>query len=164
MPQRSPGASLLESAIADGGRVRERKLEHEDAHLVTIQTGMLVALGFLAASLLALLVAPAFWSRAVRLTTRRIKETMPLTDVEIRADKDRIRAEYAIKVHKLESQVEQVRLAGARQQIEINRRDASINELEGSSSDSRRATKRPRTPGACWSRLWPTDCRKWSSA
>lgn len=93
---------------------------------------MLVALGFLAASLLALLIAPAFWSRAVRLTTTRIKDSMPLSDIEIRADKDRIRAEYAIKVHKLESLVEQVRLAAARQQIELNRRDASINELETS--------------------------------
>lgn len=92
---------------------------------------MLVALGFLAATLLALLIAPAFWSRAVRLTTARIKDSMPLTETEIQADKDRIRAEYAIKVHKLESLVEQVRLSGARQQIELNRRDATINELEG---------------------------------
>lgn len=91
---------------------------------------MLVALGFLAASLFALLIAPAFYARAVRLTTSRIKDSMPLSDIEIRADKDRIRAEYAIKVHKLESLVEQVRLAAARQQIELNRRDASINELE----------------------------------
>lgn len=91
---------------------------------------MLVALGFLAATLLAVLIAPAFWARAVRLTSTRIRDSMPLSDVEIRADKDRIRAEYAIKVHKLESLVEQVRLAAARQQIELNRRDATINELE----------------------------------
>ena len=99
--------------------------------MITIQSAMLVALGFLAAILLALLIAPAFWSRAVRLTSNRIKDSMPISDVEIRADKDRIRAEYAIKVHKLESLVENVRLTGARQQIELNRRDASINELEG---------------------------------
>ena len=98
--------------------------------MISIQSAMLVALGFLAASLAALLIAPAFWARAVRLTTSRIKDSLPLTDIEIRADKDRIRAEYAIKVHKLESLVEQVRLAAARQQIELNRRDATINELE----------------------------------
>jgi chromosome segregation ATPase len=92
---------------------------------------MLVALGFLAATLLGLLVAPAFWARAVRLTTSRIKDSMPLTDVEIRADKDRLRAEYAIRVHKLESQVDHVKFAAARQQIELNRRDARINEVEG---------------------------------
>ncbi len=98
--------------------------------MITIQSGMLIALGFLSAALLALLIAPLFWARAVRLTSRRIKESMPLTEVEIRADKDRIRAEYAIKVHKLESEIEQVRLSTARQQIEINRRDAAVNTLE----------------------------------
>ncbi|MGE0698030.1 MAG: hypothetical protein AB7O57_02945 [Hyphomicrobiaceae bacterium] len=98
--------------------------------MITIQSGMLMALGFLAASLMVLLLAPAFWSRAVRLTTRRIKQTMPLSETEIEADRDRIRAEYAIKMHKLETLVEQVKLAGARQQIEINRRDARINTLE----------------------------------
>ena len=92
---------------------------------------MLIALGFLAASLLGLLIAPIFWSRAVRLTSWRIKQTMPLSETEIEADRDRIRAEYAIKMHKLESLVEQVKLAAARQQIEINRRDARVNMLEG---------------------------------
>jgi hypothetical protein len=91
---------------------------------------MLIALGFLAASLIGLLLLPAFWSRAVRLTTRRMRDTMPLTELEIAADRDKIRAEYAIKMHKLETLVEQVRLAGARQQIDINRRDARINVLE----------------------------------
>lgn len=91
---------------------------------------MLVALGFLAASLLGLLVASAFWSRAVRLTTARIKQSMPVSEPEIKADRDRLRAEYAIKVHKLETQLEQAKLARARQMIEINRRDASISTLE----------------------------------
>ena len=98
--------------------------------MITIQSGMLVALGFLGASLLSLLIAPLFWARAVRLTSRRIKESMPVSEIEIRADKDRIRAEYAIKVHKLESEIEQVRHSTARRQIEINRRDANVNVLE----------------------------------
>ena len=50
---------------------------------------MLVALGFLVAALLALLIAPAFWSRAVKLTTRRIKETLPISDAEVQADKNK---------------------------------------------------------------------------
>jgi hypothetical protein len=91
---------------------------------------MLVAMGFLAASLLALLLASAFWSRAVRLTTRRLKQTMPVNESEIRADHDRLRAAYAIRVHKLETQLEQAKLERARQLIEINRRDASISALE----------------------------------
>ena len=76
---------------------------------------MLVALGFFAASLLGLLVATAFWSRAVRLTTARIKQSMPVSEPEIRADRDRLRAEYAIKVHKLDMQLEQAKLERARQ-------------------------------------------------
>ena len=98
--------------------------------MVSIQSAMLVALGFLGASLLGLLVASAFWSRAVRLTTARIKQSMPVSEPEIKADRDKLRAEYAIKVHKLETQLEHAKLARARQLIEINRRDASISTLE----------------------------------
>ena len=91
---------------------------------------MLVVLGFLIASLLALLLASAFWSRAVRLTTKRLKQSMPVSEPEIRADLDRLRAAYAIKVHKLETRLDQAKFDRARQLIEINRRDASISALE----------------------------------
>src|SRR5690606_6109519 len=84
----------------------------------------------LMASLLALLLASAFWSRAVRLTTKRLTESLPVSDPEMKADLDRLRAAYAIKVHKLETQLEQARLERARQLIEINRRDGSISALE----------------------------------
>jgi hypothetical protein len=98
--------------------------------LISIQTGMLVALGFFLASLVWLLLASAFWSRAVRLTTERLKRSMPVSEAEIKADRDRLRAEYAIRVHRLETSLEQTRLERARQLIEINRRDASISALE----------------------------------
>jgi hypothetical protein len=98
--------------------------------LISIQSAMLVALGFLAASLLGLLLASAFWGRAVRLTTARIKQSLPVSEQEIQADRDRLRAEYAIKVHKLETHLEQAKLARARQLVELNRRDASISTLE----------------------------------
>jgi hypothetical protein len=91
---------------------------------------MLVALGFLAASLFGLLLASAFWGRAVRLTTARIKQSLPVSELEIQADRDRLRAEYAVKVHKLERHLEQAKLARARQLVELNRRDASISTLE----------------------------------
>jgi hypothetical protein len=91
---------------------------------------MLVALGFLSASLLGLLFASALWSRAVRLTTQRIKQSMPVTEAEIRADRDRLRAEFAVKLHRLETEREQAKIQHARQLIEINRRDANISALE----------------------------------
>jgi hypothetical protein len=92
---------------------------------------MLVLLGFLIASLLGLLVASAFWARAVRLTTKRIRQSMPVSEPEIKADRDRVRAEHAITAHKLETQLSQAKLERARLLIEINRRDASISALEG---------------------------------
>ncbi|MFM2422981.1 MAG: hypothetical protein RL291_1511 [Pseudomonadota bacterium] len=99
--------------------------------VISIQSAMLIGFGFLVAAILSLLLAPALWSRAVRLTTRRIKERLPLTEEEIRADRDRLRAEYAIAIHKLQTEVEQLNLRRARDMIEINRRDASISALEG---------------------------------
>jgi myosin heavy subunit len=98
--------------------------------LISIQTAMLVALGFFIASLLWLLLASAFWSRAVRLTTERLKRSMPVSETEIRADRDRLRAEHAMKVHKLEARLQQAGIERARHLIEINRRDASISQLE----------------------------------
>jgi len=98
--------------------------------LISIQTGMLVLLGFFIASLVWLLLASAFWSRAVRLTTQRLKQSMPVSEAEIKADRDRLRAEQAIKVHKLETRLDQAKLDRARQLIDINRRDASISALE----------------------------------
>lgn len=95
-----------------------------------LQSVMLVLAGFLAAGLIALMVAPAYWARAVRLTTRRLRETMPLSEAEIRAAHDRLRAQFALKVHQLERENDQGKLSAARQLIEINRRDARISALE----------------------------------
>jgi len=98
--------------------------------VITIQSVMLVSLGFLLATLMALMLAPAYRARAVRLTTDRLKKIMPLTAEEIRAEKDRVRTQYALRVHELEKQLERSKLTGARQQVELNRRDARISGLE----------------------------------
>src|SRR5687767_664969 len=91
---------------------------------------MLVLLGFFIASLVWLLLASAFWSRAVRLTTERLKRSMPISESDIRADRDRLRAEHALKVHALDKRLDQAKLERAKHLIEINRRDARISALE----------------------------------
>jgi hypothetical protein len=98
--------------------------------VISIQSIMLIALGFLSAVLLAMMLAPAYRNRAVRLATQRLKERLPLSEEEVRADKDRLRAEYAITVHKLEMKVDQAKLERARNTIEIHRRDGQISQLE----------------------------------
>ena len=104
---------------------------------MTINTAMLVGLGFLIAALFAVVVAPAYRRRTVRLTTDALKRSLPLTEAEMRADKDRLRAEHAIRIHNLEAKLESVTLSSARQKIEVNRRDARISELEGSVTEQR---------------------------
>jgi hypothetical protein len=99
--------------------------------VITIEMVMLAALGFLTAALLALFIAPLYRRRVARLTTEMLKRSMPLTEAEIRADKDRLRAEAAIRIHKLETKAEEAAEASARQMVELNRRDALISELEG---------------------------------
>ncbi len=98
--------------------------------MITVYNAMLVVLGTLLAALAVLLLLPAYRRRVERFTTERIKRALPLTESEIRADKDRIRAEYATEIHKLDMKLEDAALAGARQSVEINRRDARISELE----------------------------------
>ncbi len=94
-----------------------------------LESVLYFALGFLAAALLALMVAPAIWRRAVVLTRRRIESSVPLTLNEIQADKDQLRAEFAMSTRRLEMSVEQLREKAAEQLIEINRKREELTDL-----------------------------------
>lgn len=67
-----------------------------------IELLLYLALGFLCATLLAALVAPAILRRSAMLTRRRIEASVPLTPDEIRAEKDSLKAQYAISTRRLE--------------------------------------------------------------
>lgn len=60
-----------------------------------IEYALLFGLGFLSASLLTMLLAPAVHGRIVKFTENRLRATMPLSPAEIRAQKDMARAAYA---------------------------------------------------------------------
>lgn len=70
---------------------------------------MFFVLGVLVATLVALMVLPAIWHRAVRLTTRRIEAAVPTSIFEIHADKDLQRASFALNQRRLEIQIEALR-------------------------------------------------------
>ncbi|WP_424983753.1 hypothetical protein [Maritalea sp. S77] len=74
-----------------------------------IENLMFAALGFLCASILALLIMPSVWRRAVRLTKRRIAAATPVTLTEFKAEKDQLRAKYALDMRKLELQLDDLR-------------------------------------------------------
>ncbi|MER9302014.1 hypothetical protein NKJ06_07810 [Mesorhizobium sp. M0293] len=94
-----------------------------------VQSVLFFVLGFLCAGFLALMVAPAIWRRAVTLTRRRIEASIPLTQTEIQADKDRVRAEYAMSTRRLEISVKALREKAAEQLVEISRGHEALKGL-----------------------------------
>lgn len=104
-----------------------------------IQSILFFALGFLCAGFLALMVAPAVWRRAVRLTRKRIEASVPLTLSEIQADKDRIRAEFAMSTRRLEMSIKSFREKAAAQLIEIDRNREELKRLSSERADKDRA-------------------------
>jgi chromosome segregation ATPase len=95
-----------------------------------IEQAMIFALGFLVAGLIALAFAPAFWRRALRLTRRRLETQVPLSVEEILADRDHLRAEFAVERRRLEIRVADVAQAHAADRSELGRRTAEILELK----------------------------------
>ena len=94
-----------------------------------IQTALFFILGFLTATFIAVLVAPAIWKRAVDLTRRRIEASMPLKLNEIRAQKDMVRAEAAAEIRKLEMTIKSLKEREIEASLEAERRDQEIREL-----------------------------------
>lgn len=92
---------------------------------------MYFALGALAASLLALAILPAVWRRAVRLTKKRIEAATPITMSEFRADKDQLRAEFALSTRRLEMNVEALRRRLSEQLRDINRKRTEVGAIKG---------------------------------
>ncbi len=95
-----------------------------------IEMIMFFALGFLTASLIALVLLSAVWHRAVRLTTKRIEGAIPVSMAEIQADKDQLRAEFAMSTRRLETSVEQLKLKTTEQFAEIGRKNNTIRRLK----------------------------------
>ena len=104
-----------------------------------VQSVLFFALGFLCAGLLALMVAPAVWRRAVALTRKRVEASIPLTQTEIQADKDRIRAEYAMANRRLEMNVKALREKAAEQLVEISRGHEALKGLAIERTDKNHA-------------------------
>ena len=94
-----------------------------------IENSMYFALGLLVAGLVALIIMPAVWRRAVRLTKRRIEAATPITMAEFRADKDQLRAEFALSTRRLEMNVEALRKRLAEQLGDANQKRTDLGAL-----------------------------------
>jgi chromosome segregation ATPase len=95
-----------------------------------IEPIMYFAIGFFVAALFGLLFVPLVHNRAVRLTMRRLEAATPLSIAEIRADKDQLRAEFAMSTRRLEMSVEQMKAKTTSQLAELGKKSDAINQLK----------------------------------
>ena len=95
-----------------------------------IEPIMYVGIGFLVAGLLVIGVIPLVHARAVRLTMRRLEALTPLSMAEIQADKDQLRAEFAMSTRRLEMSVEQMKAKTTSQLAEIGKKSEAIGRLK----------------------------------
>src|SRR4249920_3410958 len=95
-----------------------------------IEPIMFVGIGFLVAGLLVIGVIPLVHARAVRLTQRRLEAATPMSMGEIRADKDQLRAEFAMSTRRLEMSVEQMKAKTTSQLADIGKKSEAITRLK----------------------------------
>jgi chromosome segregation ATPase len=97
---------------------------------VLIEYAMYFALGFLIAGLLMLMAMPAFWRRAMRLSMRRLQLLAPLSREDAIAERDLLRAEFAVKERQLEQRMAGFNADRTAAMLEAGRRAARIADLE----------------------------------
>ena len=95
-----------------------------------IEPIMYGAIGFLISMLCGLMIVPLVHNRAVRLTTRRLEAATPLSMAEIQADKDQLRAEFAMSARRLEMSVEQLKHKTTSQLAELGKKTDAINRMK----------------------------------
>ena len=95
-----------------------------------IEPIMFVAIGFLLAGLLVIGVIPLVHARAVRLTTRRLEALNPLSIAEIQADKDLLRAEFAMSTYRVEKRVEEIKAKATDHLTELGTKSEAIGRLK----------------------------------
>jgi len=88
-------------------------------------------LGFLLASLIAWFLAPFLWRRAVRVTTRKLIQQSPRMMDEGHADRDQMRAEFAVTSRKMEVKLEQLKEVSDTRLIELSKTEKKRDRLQG---------------------------------
>lgn len=94
-----------------------------------IEMAMFFGLGFFTACLATIFVANAVWRRAVRLTTKRVQASMPISLTEIKADRDQLRADFAMSTRKLELSVDELKQKMQGQVSEIAKKNEQVRLL-----------------------------------
>lgn len=94
-----------------------------------IEPGMYVAIGVLLGALAGLCFVPIVHRRAVRLTTRRLELAAPASMVEIKTEKDQLRAQWAMSIRRLEVTIERMSTTAATHLAALGTRAEAIHQL-----------------------------------
>src|SRR3981081_3807831 len=95
-----------------------------------IEPIMYMGIGVLVAGLLVIGAIPLVHARAVRLTMKRLEAMTPMSMAEIQADKDQLRAEFAMSTRRLEMSVEQMKAKTTSQLAEIGKKSEGMGRLK----------------------------------
>ena len=99
------------------------------------ETILLVVLGFSLATLIALFIGRFVWALGLRLGARRMQSQVPSTLVGLQAERDRLRAEYAMLSQRLGSRLEQIKLQMAEHMAEVSRHRNRVEILRAEAAD-----------------------------
>ncbi len=94
-----------------------------------IEQAIYFALGCIVTALLALLFMPVLWSRALRLSRKRLQLQVPLSMQEILAERDHLRAQQAVERLRLEQEVARVRAGKDADMVAIGRGTVEASRL-----------------------------------
>jgi len=95
-----------------------------------IEQARYFALGFLIAGLVFLMLLPAFWRRAMRLSMRRLQMLAPMSMDEVTAERDLLRAEFAAREYRMEQDMEALKLSKAQDLAAVGRHAARVADSE----------------------------------
>jgi len=113
-----------------------------------IEIAMYIGIGLLTGCLVAVGVVPLVHDRAVRLTIRRLEARLPESLAEIEADKDLLRAEFAMSARRMEITIERLRNKTVSQLVELSRKTDIINRLKVRCDELKIEAMRARAEGA----------------
>lgn len=102
-----------------------------------IEYALLFALGFLAATLVGLIVAPAIQRRIVAYTENRMKATTPLSPQEVRAQTDMARAAFAAENARMSQTLVREREKGTKLAVQNEALRQDIGRLASDNADLR---------------------------
>jgi len=94
-----------------------------------IELALFFALGFLFAAFLALVLMPPVFRRVAALTRKRVEAELPMSMNELQAEKDQLRAGFAIQIRRLEQEIEHLRGASARHMVAAGRNEEEVKAL-----------------------------------